>query len=71
MILSLYKTSIVTEKYADAGVREYWIVDSDRKSILVYYLEPPNFNVIGHTFQDKIKVNIYDDFYVDFSELDI
>lgn len=57
--------------YADAGVREYWIVDSDRKSILVYYLEQSNFNVIGHTFQDKIKVNIYDDFYVDFSELDI
>ena len=29
--------------YADARVREYWIVDPDKHSIFVYYLEQKNF----------------------------
>ena len=29
--------------YANAGVREYWIVDPVRKSIFVYYLEQDHF----------------------------
>jgi len=57
--------------YADAGVREYWIVDQKRNAIFVYFFEKTAFNVISHTFQDKIKVNIYDDLMIDFSQLDI
>lgn len=30
--------------YADAGVREYWIVDPSRERILVYHLEQTDFN---------------------------
>lgn len=57
--------------YADAGVREYWIVDSSKESIFVYYLEQGHFKVETYTFRDKIKVNIYDDLYIDFSDLDL
>ena len=57
--------------YADAGVREYWIVDPRKECIFVYYLEKENFKVETYTFQDRIKVNIYDDLYVDFAELDL
>ncbi len=57
--------------YADARVREYWIVDPDKHSIFVYYLEQKNFKAEAHTFQDKIKVNIYEDLYIDFAELDL
>lgn len=57
--------------YADAGVREYWIVDPAKESVFVYYLEKEKFKVETHTFQDKIKVNIYEDLYVDFAELDL
>lgn len=57
--------------YADAGVREYWIVDPDRKSVFVYYLEESNFKVDTHSFRDKIKVNIYEDLYIDFASLDL
>ncbi len=57
--------------YANAGVREYWIVDSAKESIFVYYLEQEHFKAEAHTFQDKIKVNIYDDLYIDFSSLDL
>lgn len=57
--------------YADAGVREYWIVDPSRKSVFVYYLEQPNFKVDAYSFQEKIKVNIYEDLYIDFASLDL
>ena len=57
--------------YADAGVREYWIVDPRTERIIVYYLEQSDFQMETYTFQDNIKVNIYDDLYIDFSELDL
>lgn len=57
--------------YADAGVREYWIVNPMKRSVLVYYLEETKFEVSAYTFQDKVKTNIYGDLEIDFSKLDI
>ena len=57
--------------YADAGVREYWIVDPEKESIFVYYLEKEHFKAESYTFKDKIKVSIYEDLYIDFTELDL
>ena len=57
--------------YADAGVREYWIVDSRTEQIFVYCLEQIDFKPKAYTFHDKIKVNIYDDFEIDFQKLDL
>lgn len=57
--------------YANAGVREYWIVDPVQESILVYCLEQEHFKLETHTFQDNIKANIYEDLYIDFASLDI
>lgn len=56
--------------YRAAGVREYWIVDPSKKAIIVYDMEHDEAPVI-YTFQDKVKVNIYADLWVDFSELDL
>lgn len=53
--------------YADAGVREYWIVDPVQKSVHVYFLEHDKFKVISYTFQDKVKAGIYDDLWIDFT----
>ena len=55
--------------YADAGVKEYWIVDPDKKSVYVYHLEEDKFEVTTFTFQDKIKANIYEDLWIDLKEL--
>ena len=55
--------------YADAGVREYWIVNPMKQSIFVYYLEETKFEATAYTFQDKIKVNIYDDLWIGFQEI--
>lgn len=55
--------------YADAGVREYWIINPTKKSIYVYDLEETKFETAAYTFQDKIKVNIYHDLWIDFREI--
>ena len=57
--------------YADAGVREYWIVDPLSMKIFVYHLEETNFKADSYTFKDMIKVNIYDDLWIDFKALDL
>ena len=57
--------------YADAGIREYWIVNPIKESIFVYHLEETKFEAAAYTFQDKIKFNIYDDLWIDFTVMGI
>lgn len=57
--------------YADAGVREYWIVNPIKQTIFVYNLEETKFEAAAYTFQDKVKVNIYDDLWIDFQEINL
>ena len=57
--------------YTSYGVREYWIVDARSQTILVYFFEQDSFNVRQYSFQDKIKVNIYDDLWINFAELEL
>lgn len=54
--------------YKNAGVREYWIVDPRRKTVTVNYFEGDKFN-IQYSFESTIKVNIYDDLLVNFSDI--
>lgn len=37
--------NIKHSKYAAAGVREYWLIDPDKKKIVVYDLEMKNFRL--------------------------
>lgn len=54
--------------YKKYGVREYWIVDSKRKIITVNFFEN-NIVSVQYPFDSIIKVNIYDDLFIDFSEI--
>lgn len=54
--------------YQNAGVKEYWIVDPRRKTVTVNYFEKSLLN-IQYSFDSIIKVNIYEDLYIDFSEI--
>lgn len=54
--------------YREAGVREYWIVDPEKQTILVYDLGRAAAPAI-YSFADTIKVNIYDNLEIDFSGL--
>jgi len=54
--------------YKNSGVREYWIVDPKRKTITVNYFQG-NIISIQYPFDSTIKVNIYDDLYINFSDI--
>lgn len=54
--------------YKNYGVREYWIVDPKRKTITVNYFEG-NIVSVQYPFDSIIKVNIYEDLYINFSEI--
>lgn len=54
--------------YKKYGVREYWIIDPKRKAVTVYFFEATVLSV-PYTFDSTIKVNIYDDLYINFSEI--
>ena len=53
--------------YSEAGVRIYWIVDPIRRNITVYDLEHDGAPEL-HSFNERVKVDIYEGFTIDFSE---
>lgn len=56
-------------KYVNAGVREYWLVDPDKKKVMVYDLENDEL-VALYSFEDKVPVRIFDNqCIVDFAEI--
>lgn len=62
-------TVIKLQKYVEAGVREYWMVDPDKKRVIVYKLENGMSQTI-YGFEDKIPVGIFDgECTVDFAEV--
>ncbi len=54
--------------YKTYGVREYWIVDPKRRKITVNYFEEDLISIV-YDFDATIKVNIYEDLYIDFSQI--
>ena len=56
-------------QYRSASVREYWIVDPEKNRILVYNFEQEETG--DYSFSDTVKACIYEDFSIDFSQLDI
>ena len=58
--------------YEEFKVREYWIVNPMKKSILIYTLSENGYEMPdSYTFNDNIKVNIYNDLEIDFKLLNL
>ena len=59
--------------YQKYKVKEYWIIDPRVKKTYVYKLGENEFYdmVNSYTFQDKVKVNIYDDLEIDFNTFNL
>ena len=49
-------------KYRSAGVREYWIVDPDKQTTMVYGFEKET--VEQYSFGEDVPVGIYDGFAI-------
>lgn len=58
------------ELYQRVGVREYWIVDPMKKSVIVYVFQGEDLDMTPYCFDDKITPNIYKDLIIDFSLID-
>ena len=53
-------------KYANAGVKEYWLIDPDKKKIIVYNFIKDDYSIYG--FDSIIPVAIWDgDCQIDFN----
>ena len=60
---------IKLNKYMNAGVREYWIIDPIRLKVIVYNFEEENYPVI-YGFDSKIPVAIWNgEVVIDFKEV--
>lgn len=56
-------------KYQTAGVREYWIIDPEKKRIMVYKFETQDYDM--YSFNDTIRVGIYPDLEINFAEMEL
>ncbi|MBQ9064118.1 MAG: Uma2 family endonuclease [Blautia sp.] len=60
---------IKLNKYRNAGVREYWIIDPDKKKVMVWHFEKEDYET--YTFRDTIPVGIYEGaLTIDFAIID-
>lgn len=65
------------QKYINAGVREYWLIDPDRRKVIVFDMTGGEASVKNHTEETAAKKeaapkesrNTYDVFIYDFSDL--
>ncbi len=48
------------QKYSNAGVREYWIVDSKKRTVIVHYFEDEDYSPSIYGFDSTIPINISD-----------
>lgn len=56
-------------KYENAGVREYWMIDSDNRRVIVYPFEGDGYPRF-YSFESKVPVGIWDgNFEIDFAEI--
>ncbi|MBQ9032323.1 MAG: Uma2 family endonuclease [Parasporobacterium sp.] len=56
-------------KYADAGVKEYWLIDPMEETVMVFDFRE-DFQISTYTFEDKVPVLLYGgDCVIDFREI--
>lgn len=53
-------TDLKLLKYKNAGVREYWIVDTDKERLICYFFEEDGLMPNVYTFDNEVPVRIYD-----------
>ena len=55
-------------KYAEVGVREYWIIDPEKERLTIYYYEKDAAPVF-YPFDSPVEVNIFPELIITVSEL--
>ena len=55
-----HDTVVKFRLYQKAGVKEYWVVDPDKKSVNVYLLENGKYFTVTYSDNDIVPVNVLD-----------
>ena len=66
IMIPLYMRKLI--KYNDAGVREYWIVNPIKETVMTYIFEN-EWEPSQYTFEDVIPVHIYPDLSIKIKDL--
>jgi len=61
--------NIKFNKYPQAGVREYWVVDPENKTVAVHILEDGEYLTRAYKDDDKVPVHILEDCVIDLAEV--
>lgn len=62
--------TVKLQKYAAAGVREYWMIDISREKVITYFFEEEVPIPVIYSFESEVPVRIYeDDLKINFAEL--
>jgi Uma2 family endonuclease len=55
--------------YLKAGIREYWIIDPETKTLAVHILRDGNYIIHPYSNEDKAPVHVLEGFCIDLSEV--
>jgi Uma2 family endonuclease len=66
---SRYDRTIKYDTYLKAGIREYWIVDPETKTLAVHILKGSNYIIHPYSCEDTVPVHVLEGFSVDLSEV--
>lgn len=55
-------------KYWNGGVKEYWVVDPFKKTVVAYRFQGEEMDMKIYGFQDKVPVGIFEDLVIGFGE---
>lgn len=61
-----YKRKVAA--YERAGVKEYWIIDPQKKTVSVYNLEQ-GWTPTAYSFEDRVPSGIVEGLTIDFAKL--
>ena len=64
-----YDTQIKYKKYLESGVREYWIVDPENKTVTANRLVDKKYTPVTYTENDEAPVMVLEDFTIKLSEV--
>ena len=57
-------------KYRSCGVKEYWIVDSEKDRVIVYNFTGDE-SINEYTLEDAVKAGIYEELVIDFRSMEL
>jgi len=66
---SRYDRTLKFKTYLESGIKEYWIVDPETKTLAVHILKDSDYVTHAYTDEDSAPVSVLDGFEVNLSEV--